>query len=529
MSYKSTDQPKVLMRVGTKIKIHRTNGAVDMSYSAIPTPLVDYASYSYFTNNVDTAVYGIKTRVAIEVPEVKVNSPVYKEVKARITRAAKRLANRYHDYGHAEFRTYLETHYSGSKRTRYLKAHDSLLDKPLNEKDSHAKCFVKLEIAKKQTGKLFKPRIIQYRSDRYLVANMRWSKSIEELVYNAVKVWNFKDDVDECAKGSNLKTRANCIKRKLSSFALPLVVSLDGSAWDAHITTEALKLEHLFYKTLLKDAGVPISRREEISKYLSWQLNNKVSGLFKDGRIAYTVKGGRMSGDFNTSLGNVILMSAYVSGIMSSLGIPEKSYRMYDDGDDVLVITEEKFRSALADLQTSFLDIGQEIKVESLSSGIILENIEFCSSRLMTVDNIAMLVRHPNKVLVGYGMNARWYNTKEDARFYFRTVGSADLLQNPNCPVMSELYYKFASIDGIQISKTLSEDISKINLYRLQSPLYPGVDVLNKPCVSFSSRKSFERAFGIPPDRQVWMEQFIRDMDLDGFLENLPAKSAIRL
>ena len=149
----------------------------------------------------------------------------------------------------------------------------------------------------------------------------------------------------------------------MKAFNAPVVVSLDASRFDQHVSKELLEIEHSIYMHMCPSG--------ELRRLLQWQLHNK--GVSSQG-IRYHTRGKRMSGDMNTALGNCILMILMVSAFMDG-----RKYDMLDDGDDgLLIVEEDEYAWVCQNAEPAFLNFGMEIKVENVARS--LEEVEWCQS-----------------------------------------------------------------------------------------------------------------------------------------------------
>jgi len=98
-------------------------------------------------------------------------------------------------------------------------------------------------------------------------------------------------------KGLNPRQRANLIVRKFNQFRDCVVFEVDGKAFEAHVTVPQLEQEHSVYDVAYQDA--------RLRKVLSRQL--ELAGVTANG-VKFSRPGGRASGDYNTGMGNTLVM-----------------------------------------------------------------------------------------------------------------------------------------------------------------------------------------------------------------------------
>lgn len=123
-------------------------------------------------------------------------------------------------------------------------------------------------------------------------------------------------------------------------FRRSVAVGVDAEKFDQHVSVDALKTEHEIYKRLYNDAP-------ELCWLLKQQLANRCRGNFVDGSLSYEVKGSRMSGDINTSLGNVTIMCLMLYSYLEHAGV--ECVEVANDGDDAVLIVDERELGKLAD------------------------------------------------------------------------------------------------------------------------------------------------------------------------------------
>lgn len=214
-------------------------------------------------------------------------------------------------------------HYRGLKRNRYLAAANSLEVKPLRRQDSYPSVFLKAE--KWHEAKA--GRLISARSPRYNLSLGKYLLPLEQRMYQAI------DTVFGSAtimKGYTVERRAAVITEHWGSFRDPIAIGQDFSKFDQHISREALAYEHGFYLGAYDNDT-------DLQRMLSWQLETKCFANVQDGTVKYTVRGGRMSGDMNTAMGNCIISAALVWAYCRERGI---KIRLIVDGDDSVAFME---------------------------------------------------------------------------------------------------------------------------------------------------------------------------------------------
>lgn len=185
-------------------------------------------------------------------------------------------------------------------------------------------------------------------------------------------------------KGLNLNGVARVLRGKFDKFANPVVLGLDATKFDAHVSSEALRFEHGLYTTMCRD--------EQLGKLLSWQIANKGKSFLPDGKVKYFRDGGRMSGDMNTGLGNCVLMCAMVFGYAASVGV---AIELANNGDDCVIFMEEgDLPTFVAGVDGYFASLG--FRLTSEDPVYIFERLEFCQMHPVFVDGDWRMVRKPS-------------------------------------------------------------------------------------------------------------------------------------
>lgn len=393
--------------------------------------------------------------------------------------------------------------YAGKKRTIYQSAVDILMTRPISRKDAEITSFVKAEKINVSSKPDPAPRVIQPRNPTYTVTLGCYIKPAEKRIYKSIdKLFGGKT----VAKGLNAEERGLMCLQAWQSFTDPVAVGMDASRFDQHIGVVPLNWEHSFYKYIFPH------HIDDISKLLSWQLTNKCTGYCSDGRLKYTSIGGRMSGDVNTALGNVIIMCGLVYSYMLDIKICK--YRLIDDGDDCVVIMEKKdLNRFLSSVENWFLNMGFTMKVEK--PVYELEHIVFCQSQPVFDGEKYLMVRDPHTALKKDCCSIKPLDTCSMYRKWLIAVGDGGLSLTGGIPLWQNFYRKLARYGSTlplpkKKSKLTEDPVMDTGLKRLAMRM-ERTFVEPTP----ETRYSFWRAFGITPDEQIAMEQYYDDEESD--------------
>jgi hypothetical protein len=466
--------------------------------------------YSAFEPTVGNAVAAARLRVLniVPAPDQDAISALAYTCRNKASRLGSRLGEPWSD---DKLLSWIQS-LPAKKRNRYREAFDSLKAKPFCRLDANIKCFLKMELSKITEGKIYKPRMIQYRSARYLVHVARFLKPIEHAIYNSRNI--FTDKGCEVAKQMNAKRRAAVLGHLVSQVNNPFLISIDASSYDAHINTSLLKLESDFYWSMTRAAGWSFGDSRILAEALKYQRDNRVSGLFPDGKISYRVLGNRMSGDLNTSCGNVVIMCCVLSWAMDDF-VGRSNWGMLDDGDDCVVVASRHRigPSFETDIVSRFLSVGITLRVEQCTPIDCLEIIEFCQSHPVRVGSCFTMVRNPRKCIATTLAGFRWHVNEEDLRKYLWMVGMGDGFTHLGVPVLQS-FYRWCLKCGIKPTDKLIE-VYVGDQYRFQGHF----NTVEPQWVAIhpDSRVSFALAFGIDVLEQVYYEQIFDNLPLDGF------------
>jgi len=370
--------------------------------------------------------------------------------------------------------------YSGSKQKRYEKAAASLVTKPITVKDAYVSTFVKFEKTNFTAKGDPAPRVIQPRNARYCFSLGLYIKPLEHEVYRAIdRVFG----APVVAKGKNVVERAAMIKRCWDDFTDPVAISFDLKRMDQHVSVDALEYEHGFYKKAFKGD-------KTLEEYLKWQLVNTGFARTKDGGcIKYTNRGGRMSGDMNTALGNVIIVCAlmyqYFKDILVRAGL-------VDDGDDSVVVVERKdLAKILSTAKPWFLEFGFTLKIEGVHYE--MEHIDFCQSRPVFDGSRWIMCRNIHTTHCKDLMSPKRLTSEDEWRAQCTAVGLCGLALAGNLPVFRH-FYKRLNLGG-------KPAVLDSGMYYCSI----GLQVVDSEPTD-AARVSFFKAFNVTPDEQRAIE-----------------------
>lgn len=382
--------------------------------------------------------------------------------------------------------------YKGALRRRYEQARLSLEDEGLGRRDFFLSGFLKAEKFN-PLAKVSKPRLINPRSPRYNLVLASFLKPLEHALWQKWKVgWNCRP-TRVSGKGLNPHERAVLVERKMASVGDCVVFEVDGKAFEAHVTRDQLLLEQSVYR-----AAYPCD--PTLGRLLQVQLGlrGRTSGGVKYGR-----QGGRASGDFNTGLGNTILMGCFVIAAMRTLGTRHR-WTVLADGDNCLLFLE---RALASSVHARFADLirgvcAHEMTVEKPVT--LLEQVTFGQSRPVRTARGLVMVRDPWKVLSGAFCGYRHYTDRSFSPRLIRAVAQAEASLSRGVPVLGPY---FACAEALTRRYRPLREPDAFLPYHLLGVADPG-----PVPVTSEARRSFELAFGIGAEEQRWLEARLCDI-----------------
>jgi len=455
-------------------------------------------------NTVANVLVALLTRVYVG-PQVW--NPPHRATNRVVNRSASLAARQVSEpMSPDEVREHMKSNFPPAKADMYMKT----LDEPFVMRYARlVTTFIKAEWVWLKPGKFYKPRVIQFRRPAFLAQMYYWYKPMEHVIYHGRYIWNSKQ-ARCCAKGRNLVQRMGDLLELVARIPSPVVVDLDGSAFDAHVSKEALKLEWKWYLKVAKAAGWSREVRAHIVASGKAQLRNKCVANLKDGQVKYVVEGNRMSGDLNTAGGNTCLMMIFLSTFCSEFRIPDTEWGMYDDGDDCVFIVSEKWVPLLkAELVPFFNRFNQELKMGAPRrvSTTNMEPIDFCQCRPVLVEKHWRLVKDPVKQMCTYLCSHRWFTDRDMARRFWATISPPEMIMGAGVPML-DAFYTMLRVwgGGTKPLKSVAR-----NFWRREATA-PNVAPSE---ISGTTRESFAKAFLITCGQQTSVEGSFRGEAFD--------------
>jgi len=406
--------------------------------------------------------------------------------------------------------SYLETanSYSGSMRRRYIEAERSLrVDGPLRSSDHYLRAFLKAE--KLASPGSQKPRMIFPRSPRFNLVLASWLKPFEHWLWGRLTASRLfgGSNTRVVAKGLSPRSRANLIVRKFNQFTDCVVFEADGKAFEAHVSSLQLQLEHAVYLAAFHgDKG--------LQRVLSRQLS--LVGVTSGG-LKFRRKGGRASGDFNTGMGNSLIMLAAVIA-----GLKDMPFDVLVDGDNALVFMSSSSYARIGDFSARVLrECGHELALERPVRH--LEGVRFGRSAAIFLGPGLgwTMVRDWRSVLSGALCSHRWLSEPKFGRRWLAGVVRCELSLARGVPVLQEFAARF--LDALEDVKIAPAEV--YTDYFVVGGWLAGKEAVIP--VSLEARLSFELAFGLSLEDQMRIERgMVAEVGFATRVVSLPRSSA---
>lgn len=320
--------------------------------------------------------------------------------------------------------------YTGGKKRMYQRARLTIKRGLKVKQWAYVSMFVKPDRYPLAVIEDKAPRAIQYRRPEFNILLGCYLKPLEHMVYdNMVSPIGLR----MIAKGLDNVARAQNIVEAASWFANPCFILLDHSKFDSCVNVTHLKMLHKYY---MKHYG---------DSFLRWLLSCQIvnKGFSKSG-LRYKVRGTRMSGDYDTGLGNTLLNLAIISSFCG-----ERKHHILLDGDDSVVILEKRELITLdyTHFQKMGFDTTKEIVYE-------LGDVEFCRAKLLPTEP-PRFARDWRRAMSNMLLSYKRFEPDAVPR-YLAGRGMGELACSNGVPVLGVLGRKLAELSDKPI---IDEDI----------------------------------------------------------------------
>jgi len=388
--------------------------------------------------------------------------------------------------------------YTGAHRKRYEAACASLSTKALTKRDAYMSSFTKAEGVELTRNKPDPaPRLIQPRTPRYNACVGRYLRVLEKKVYSAISdIWGGPT----VFKGFNASEAAGHLHQAWLEFHNPVAILLDASRFDQHVSYDALAWEHSVYTACFP------AHRKELSRLLAMQLHNTGFIRTPQGTVRYKVRGCRMSGDMNTSLGNCLLMCALIKRLVDERRVKG---RLANNGDDCCLIVEKRdLERITTGIREWFLKYGFTMKLDGVAAEF--EQIEFCQTRPVYANGAYIMCRNPWKacakdvLLKGCPASI----TPNQYKAWLGDVSKCGASLSKGVPVM-QAFYECLHRHANGKHGANNTNFKQSGFYFMSRGLTSGTAP-----VSDAARFSFWLAYGVYPAEQIALEEHFATLDV---------------
>jgi len=380
--------------------------------------------------------------------------------------------------------------YRGRKKQNYQTALDEIINGRSNlERDSHLNVFVKFEKTDHTTKLNPVPRVISPRDPKYNIRVGRYLKPLEHRLFKSLGgLFGHRTVI----KGLNAARSAEVLKEKWDMFRDPVAVGLDASRFDQHVSLQALRWEHQVYL----DCFPQKKHRTRLANLLKLQEVNNATGYTPDGKLSYTVKGVRMSGDMNTSLGNCVLMCSMIKAYSLERSV---NLQLANNGDDCVVFMERCDLGRFSDgLYEWFLKLGFNMTIEK--PVFEFPQVEFCQTKPIFDGESWIMCRNPITAIVKDSVMLKPFSNDKEFKGWLDAVGTGGLAMAGQIPIFQEVYRAYQR-SGQQ--RKIQDDLLPWSFRNLSK----GMNRSYGP-VHDQTRLSFYTAFDITPDEQICLEAY---------------------
>lgn len=283
-----------------------------------------------------------------------------------------------------------------------------------------------------RTNKYRPPRMIQA---RHLTFNIEYGRYIKPLEDKLGKL-------DILGKGTNkeIGKKIYNLSRKYKFYT-----ECDHDSFDAHVTTEMLKLTHTYYQSCYY-------HNKELKKLSNKTINNNC--ITRNGE-KYRVRGTRMSGDVDTSLGNSIINYAILKEVVTNL---VGKCEVIVNGDDSIIFSHQPIDSKL--FAEALRTFNMQTKVKETVTNI--HDVEFCRQKVvMNAKGEFVLMIDPSRLFEIYGMS---YKQQSDYVEYLRQVNICNIAINIDNPLGKLWYDIYTAIYNNQVDFKEIEEFNTLEL-----------------------------------------------------------------
>jgi hypothetical protein len=372
---------------------------------------------------------------------------------------------------------------SPAARKRYTEAFASIDAIGAGANATRVSAFVKVE--KWERDKIVPiiqkaPRSIQFRSYKYCGRLSTILLPLEKALW-ALEV----DGLCPFAKNMNTFRVASTLKAMSDRFVDPIYVLLDHAKFDSCITIPWIALEEAFYRKATGDS--------ELRELMESQILNR--GYTKGG-IRYECVARKMSGEYNTSLGDTLVNYTILTDVFRNV----RHQKLLNGDDSVVILEKDDLRSVDISPET-WKRYGFKTTVEVVDE---FEKIDFCQARPIEIrTGVWRMVRVPSRAIGRSCVSVKRY---EHRAWYalVAALGYSELACGDGVPMM-QAWANLLMRSSLGATPLASEVSRRAKLERR---------VTESKIVTDLARLSFFRAFGMTHTQQLDFEEWCDNQTL---------------
>jgi len=401
--------------------------------------------------------------------------------------------------------------YSGLKKRRYKRAGISLTVSPLKKKDWQIKMFIKFEKDIRSAKPDHVPRVISPPGDRMLVVDGCYVKAAEHSVY--LKVNDMYGHI-VVAKGMNYLQLGGTIAGHWFYFVKCVSIDLDVKRLDQSITKIGLRKTHVVLCSFFGP-----EEADRIMRLFEKQLTTHAKARCDDGDFEYWTEGTLTSGQVNTSMVGVLLVTAILHGYFRSIGV---NVRLINCGDDCTIFCEERDMARVKEgLESWFAKFAMRIKLSDVNKE--LEGVEFCQTRPIWTPDGYQMVRCVRDAIIKDSVCIDPLDNEVKAAKWLNAVANGGINTHGGIPIFQDFYTCYArGADNILNSVKLNKRQKKrafnkdVRSVEKSSMSYWGKGMSRRyvDIVDPKTRVSFYKAFGVTPTQQLNLEEYYRHCNI---------------
>lgn len=210
-----------------------------------------------------------------------------------------------------------------------------------------------------------------------------------------------------------------------------------------------------------------------------------------------------MSGDMNTALGNCLLMCAMTHYIFGTVGVKA---RLANNGDDCFVWMNDFDFPLMSNLESEFLEFGFNMKLEKPVRDF--EEMVFCQTQPVLIGQQWRMIRQiipaleKDLTLQIQNLTKKLYDEWRNA------VSLGGMALCSGVPIFQSFYKWMGRGAGSTRANPHLGGLISSGFYRFSK----GMNAREAE-VTMQTRISFWKAFGIIPERQIWIETILDGLE----------------